>query len=778
MRVLVGSADLPAARAAGGRVLHRYPAAALVEVADHGGARELGEPVDGEVVWVHGRPVPVPAGLAAVSGAGPGGQPDGPRVLARFAGPIAPQWTDELAARGVRVAFWCPPFGACLDLPAPALTSEPVGAVLAGLSWLAGAVPYTAEHCRRPTAPAPTGRPELAFADAVCFSPADRAAVHDLLDGRGLPVLDTSRTKLRVLLPDGDVEAALQEIRDLVGVKLADRARPARPLTAGPAPVPAPVGGTDADRLGGCLAMVDPSGQWIAGLDGAGEVVAVADTGLDTGDPATVHPDLAGRVDGLTSWPINSSWSAVVSNPGADDGGADLDSGHGTFVAGVAVGDGAASGGRHRGVAPAARLVFQAIEQYAAIDAAHSSLGSPGYYLAGRPLDLRDLLAQAAAAGAAIHVLAWGDPARGGYPDTSYEVDLYLHEYPEALVLVAAGNSGSDQDADREVDPGSLDAPATGKNVLTIGATEGPVYGVGYRGTWAGMQGPGRSYPDPADQRDGVSGDPDTIALFSSAGPTADGRTKPDLVAPGTNIAGPRSSRIPGRGWGYADHAGRYMYLGGTSVAVGVAGGFAAVLRQQWRAQTIASGRSRHRLRRPPSGPALKAIAVAGAVSTLDRAGDRPELRRVAGYGGLSMQGSLPEGPEHTLLVLADGPRGLVTGARRRWTLTLPAAGPLRAVLAWYDAPGERLVNDLDLRVDGPAGLLAWGNHPPGQPGQPDRLNTVEVVDLPDAPAGVFSVTVTAFNVPAGRQPFALVVRGPRGTTAEVQSATTERQPT
>jgi serine protease AprX len=63
----------------------------------------------------------------------------------------------------------------------------------------------------------------------------------------------------------------------------------------------------------------------VAGLEGAGEIVAVCDTGLDTGDPADIHPAFAGRVVKL--YPIGRS---TASDP----------HGHGTHVSGSVLGDG------------------------------------------------------------------------------------------------------------------------------------------------------------------------------------------------------------------------------------------------------------------------------------------------------------------------------------------------------------------------------------------------------------------------------------------------------
>src|SRR5262245_23286747 len=79
---------------------------------------------------------------------------------------------------------------------------------------------------------------------------------------------------------------------------------------------------------------------WAAGLTGAGVKVAVLDTGYDP-----THPDLAGVV--LASQDFTNSPDGVV------DG-----FGHGTHVASIIAGSGAASAGKYRGVAPDARLLI------------------------------------------------------------------------------------------------------------------------------------------------------------------------------------------------------------------------------------------------------------------------------------------------------------------------------------------------------------------------------------------------------------------------------------
>lgn len=649
----------------------------------------------------------------------------GPRVVVRFPGPIGSTWAKRLEALGATVEFWCPPYGACVTM------SGEADEKLATSEIVAGYVPYDERSCDRVLG----SGSGLGWLDVICFSHADRPRVATELQALGAHVLDESSSKIRIDWP-GDP----RPIRDVVGVKLVERPR-----------IPT----TSAIGLAADLDYAITDGTWRTDLDGSGEVIAVADTGLDTGAIATITPDLAGRVKALTSWPINPSWAPYVTNPGADDGPADLGSGHGTYVSGLAAGTGARSGGARRGVAPAASLVVQAIEQWINVAPGHPEIGASRYTLAGRPTDLRELLTQGYRSGARIHVLAWGSAAAGTYDNDSYEADLYLREHRDAVVVVAAGNSGSDRNADREIDASSLDSPASAKNAMTIGATEGSAPN-GFPVSWDRLQAEGRVFANAADLSDPVYGQPSRMALLSSAGPTADGRTKPDISAPGTCLVGPRAMNAIGRGWGLADPLPSYIVDGGTSAAVAVAGGATALLRQAWRKE----------LGRRPAGVTLKALTVLGAAPVCSRDGTRAEERSIAGFGRLDLDGSLPrplDGSTVTVLANATTASGVRTGQVRRHRVTVGANGRLRAVLAWYDVPGERLVNDLDLTLIGPgAAAPIWGNHQNGSPttpGTPDRTNTVEVVDVSGLAAGTWELAVTGANIPQGPQPYALVIR-------------------
>ncbi|HWQ19415.1 MAG TPA: S8 family serine peptidase [Methanotrichaceae archaeon] len=78
---------------------------------------------------------------------------------------------------------------------------------------------------------------------------------------------------------------------------------------------------------------------WAKGIDGKGVIVAIIDSGIDKN-----HPDLAGKVVGEKNF--------VPGEETTDDL-----LGHGTMVAGLIAGSGAASGGKYKGVAPGASLL-------------------------------------------------------------------------------------------------------------------------------------------------------------------------------------------------------------------------------------------------------------------------------------------------------------------------------------------------------------------------------------------------------------------------------------
>jgi subtilisin family serine protease len=476
------------------------------------------------------------------------------------------------------------------------------------------------------------------------------------------------------------------------------------------------------------------------GLTGKGQLVGHADTGLDTGVTNTLHPDFQGRIRAL----IGRGRPGDASDP----------DGHGTHTAGSLVGNGAASAGRYRGMAYEAQLVHQSV------------VDDYGYF-SGLGADLYTLFEESYGYGARIHSDSWGSDSYGAYDSDCRSVDLFAWDNPDHLAFFAAGNSGRDSNYDGVVDLGSVGSPASAKNVLAVGAAENdrPAAGEGSGGysayTW-GAAWPSR-YPVAPIAGDSISYSATTspyrqgMAAFSSRGPTQDGRVKPDLVAPGTDVISTKSS-VGYAVWANLTSNSRYCFGGGTSMATPLTAGTAALVRQY----AVERGGVTN-----PSAALVKAMLIGGARSLTPGqygTGSTREIpaaspNAVEGWGQPDIEATVH--PAGRMIRLFDR-IATAAGATNTFSLTVVASNsPLDIALAWVDYPatagaGLTRVNDLDLLVTAPDGATLFPNNGSSR----DSLNTVETVRVAAAQPGVYQIQVIGASVPYAGGAAALYARG------------------
>lgn len=249
---------------------------------------------------------------------------------------------------------------------------------------------------------------------------------------------------------------------------------------------------------------------WDRGFTGKGQKIVIIDSGIYP------HPDLKDKV---VEWVDFSR----EKQPKMMD-----DYGHGTHVAGVAAGTGAASNGEIKGIAPDAEIVGLRITTKAeAVKALQWCV------------DNKDRL------GLDVVNMSLGEVARRGAKFDPWSLAVQKASNAGLTVCVAAGNEGPN--------PGSISTPGIDPSAITVGAYDS-------KGT-----------PELDD---------DTVWRKSSQGPTIDGLLKPDVLAPGVAIFGPLSPHsqldsepVPHRGHDY-------FAITGTSQATPMISGLVAILKQ------------------------------------------------------------------------------------------------------------------------------------------------------------------------------------------------------
>ncbi|WP_456366597.1 S8 family serine peptidase [Thermococcus sp.] len=199
------------------------------------------------------------------------------------------------------------------------------------------------------------------------------------------------------------------------------------------------------------------------------------------------------------------------------------DNGHGTHVSSIAAGTGAASGGKYKGMAPGAKLV--GIKVLSGQGSGSVSDIIAGVDWAVQNKDKYNIRV--------INLSLGSSQSSDGTDSLSQAVN---NAWDAGIVVcVAAGNSGPDKY--------TVGSPAAASKVITVGAVDKN----------------------------------DVITDFSSRGPTADGRLKPEVVAPGNWIIAARASGTQLTDVTIGQY---YVAASGTSMATPHVAGISALILQ------------------------------------------------------------------------------------------------------------------------------------------------------------------------------------------------------
>ena len=201
--------------------------------------------------------------------------------------------------------------------------------------------------------------------------------------------------------------------------------------------------------------------------------------------------------------------------------------GHGTFIAGLIAADGVM-----KGVAPDAKIVSLRVLDANGSGTIAGVVGAFDWVLRHKDIDVLNL--------------SWGAPQTSSYHKDLLSALVEATWASGVTVVAAAGNDGPNG--------GTVTTPGSDPFVVTVGSS---------------------------DDHDTATTADDTLAPFSSRGPTLDGFAKPDTLAPGVHIT---SLRVPGLVYIGADGQpvgnvnDRFVHMTGTSASAGFVSGIAALV--------------------------------------------------------------------------------------------------------------------------------------------------------------------------------------------------------
>lgn len=372
------------------------------------------------------------------------------------------------------------------------------------------------------------------------------------------------------------------------------------------------------------------------------------------------------------------------------------------------------------------------------------------------------------------------------------------------LILVAAGNDGLKEGTVS----GTVGSPATAKNILAVGAsqttTEGWLASTEYT-NWnekrvsaaqqlgvsatsfdccaASNRAVVKEYCCEEYVKQNIQRQPEkygegNMADFSSRGPTADGRVKPEIVAPGQYIISARSDGQKSSTDQCTSMSAALMSMAGTSMATPTAAGNAALLRQYLTEGWYGGGTKGSSTQfSDPSAALMAAMLINGAQSltgVIDEYNNGESMAPLdggifplsvfQGFGRVTLDRSMWFAGETRYRQWAEDSRvAVATGQDQDYCFTTTGAGQVKATMVYHDAPGQvgagvAATNNLDLYLGPDADKAVAGNFKVRR----DTLNNAEsaLYDSPAAGVAMF-VKVRGINVPQPQQYYALVISGP-----------------
>ena len=451
--------------------------------------------------------------------------------------------------------------------------------------------------------------------------------------------------------------------------------------------------------------------SWFKGVRGRGVVLSTSDSGIHTAHYAFY--DAAYPITAPGVFPLHRKVVGYKVYAGAAFGDVSGASWHGTHTAGTTLGNDTTLGtSTNDGMSKEARMYFCDIGN-----------ASGGLVVSTNLTPMYDTIYLGRGLGYNIyqHSGSWGwGSTVGDYLTQDATTDAYAYRYPRFLSLFSAGNGGSGAR--------TLGHPSISKDVLCIGAT-------------------------------GNGTSSNAIAGFSSRGPTADNRIKPNICAPGMSVVSAQGGTTNS-----------YWGMDGTSMSCPNSNGTVGLMRQYLLAGYYPSGTA-------TSADSIKVIhscllRAMAMVSADPNIGSYVPPEFNAGWGRVDAESVLYYPNELRKLIIRSDTVGLTTGNFYLDSFQVMSTMPVRVCMAWIDtaaaaSAARTLVNNVNLELTNPGGTSYHGNlYTAGQstanPATWDTINVEECcrINTANVTTGKWKIYVRGVNIPNGPMGYAYAITG------------------